>query len=179
MEEILDVDNHPFRKYRKRIGFSFNLIQRLVSWFLFLSSLLVIFGAPWLGIPLTLLFLYGATGSYGMQIQADKDRFREYQSLAGIRWGKWKSLKEYPDVAILTENKGYAVYSQSNRRTADTDLSYGVYLLTPSHRVRVEVSTFKEKQEAKKFAEELAMVLLKKYTVYNPQVSQKTRSRRR
>lgn len=178
MEEILDIDNHPLRKSSRRLGYAFGSIQRGVSAFFLLISVLMIFGVPILGVPLTLFFGFALTSRYGFQIDASKNRFRSYSEAFGIKRGTWQVLSDFPDVAILSTKKGTTTASMSNRTVTSTDVVYEVYMLSETHHTKVQVAEFKDQDKALAFAKEFATVVEKKYARYSPQLSARSRRRR-
>jgi len=178
MEEILDIDNHPLRKSSRRLGYSFGTIPRIGSGVFLFISLLMSFGIPILGIPLSLFFAFALSSSYGFQIDAGRQRFREYSQAFGLKRGEWKNLNDFPFVAILKSQKGHAAASMSNRTVTTTDEFFEIYLLSETHRTKIQVAEFKDLEKAKSFAKEFATVIERKLTTYSPQISSSSRRRR-
>lgn len=178
MEEILDTDNHPLRKSSRRLGYSFGTIPRIGSGVFLFISLLMSLGIPTLGIPLSLFFVFAISSSYGFQIDASRQRFREYSQSFGIKRGKWKNLNDFAFVAILKSQKGHAAASMSNRTVTTTDEFFEIYLLSETHRTKIQVAEFKDIEKAKSFAKEFATVVERKFTTYSPQISPSSRRRR-
>lgn len=118
------------------------------------------------------------TASYGFQLDARNERFREYTSLFGFKRGAWLKLGDYPDLAILSGKKGTTVRSLSNRGTTLTEEVYTVVLLTATHRTRVAVKEFKDHKKAEDFAKDLASSLEKRLTQFAPKISAASRRRR-
>ncbi|MFN2424352.1 MAG: hypothetical protein ABR572_11335, partial [Cryomorphaceae bacterium] len=87
-------------------------------------------------------------------------------------------LSDYPDVAVLSGKKGTTVRSLSNRSTSTAEATFTVHLLTPTHRTRVPIKSFKEPAEAKDFAQHLASSLNKRSTRFSPKISEATMRRR-
>lgn len=178
MERPPDYRTFSSKSYHRRIGFSFHPMVRIVS--IIMAFLLIGFAfiVPILGLPLWVALVYSAFSSYGIQIQNERNRFREYSGFLWMKWGKWFILDDYPDVAILKESEGFTTHSLSDRTTTDTHTQYGVYFLPPDHRKRILAGKFKHRDEAQSFADRLAFDLSKNFTTYNPKISSRSRRRR-
>lgn len=162
-----------------RIGFSFALPVVIVGVIIILAGLISAIESPILGVVLILAGSFIITSSYGTQIDVDKNQFREYGSIFGIKNGEWKSLNKMPNITVLKNRIGVRVYSQSNRSTVNTDDSYEVCLLNESHRAKVTIQKFETEHQALKYGEQLASKLKKEVVHYNPVVSKTTQNRRR
>lgn len=161
-----------------RIGFFFPLpviiIGTLIS-FIGLISLIkiTIFGI--LLIPMLLLFI---TSTYGIDIDYKNKLYREYESYLGFKRGNWKNLDELSFITVLKSRKGMAFYSQSNRRTSLMDDNFEVYLLNETHRRKILIQKFDNKELAKKYTVKISPLIDKEIVQFNPVVSKKTRNRR-
>jgi hypothetical protein len=133
---------------------------------------------PLLGAGIVLLGSFMWSSSYGIQIDVEQNKFREYASIFGIKYGEWKSLDKTPFISIVKGRSGMTVYSRSNRSTSVVDDRYEVCLLNNSHRARVVIQKFENKNTAMNYANEIASKLDKTVVQFNPVVSQKTKSRR-
>ena len=138
----------------------------------------MIFQQGLLGVALLLFFAFIVTAEYGFQMDAAKGQFREFSKVFGIKRGAWKNLSDYPFVAILKSQKGHTTASMSNRTVTTTEPAFEVYLLSETHRSKVQVAEFKDLEKAKSFVKEFATVVKRKYTTYSPQISQSSRRRR-
>jgi hypothetical protein len=178
MQDVLDNDDHPLHKSSRRLGYSFGTIPRIGSGVFLVISLLMMLGIPILGIPLSLFFVFALTSSYGFQIDTAKQRFREYSKAFGIKRGEWKKLDDFPFVAILKSQKGHTAASMSNRTVTTTDEVFEVYLLSETHRTKVQVAEFRNLEKAKSFAKEFATVVEKQLVNYSPQITPSSKKRR-
>ena len=185
------IDDYNFTNhtvdYSFSHGFNFSLTTRVISiilanffGFLFFLSILglVVFGIVFFLI-LTLVFLYLATSTTGVQLCVRTKYIKMYKSYIGIKRGKWKNTNNYTDISILTIRKNITtkpMYATSTitSQTADT----GVYILIPSHRKRQLIKICKGKTEADRLANELATKLNKKIKVFNPKISEATKRKR-
>lgn len=175
---VLDHDNLHSKVQTYRAGFSFAIPIVITGAVIALAGLLIAMISWVIG---SIIFILGGlmfTATYGFQLDARNDRFREYTSIFGIKRGAWLGLSSYPDVAVLSEKKGNTVRSLSNRSTSTAEAMFTVHLLTPTHRTRVPVKSFKDPAEAKDFAHRLASSLRKEFTRFSPKISEATRRRR-
>ncbi|MDX2361944.1 MAG: hypothetical protein QNK23_14130 [Crocinitomicaceae bacterium] len=161
-----------------RLGFSFAVPIVIVGVVITLAGILAAIESPILGIVLVLVGPFFWSGLYGTQIDKSNNRFREYGSMYGVKSGQWKPLDKMPYLTVLKGKSGMTVYSRSNRSTSIIDDRYEVCLLNQSHRTRTTVKKFETKQEAMNYCTTLADDLNKEVVMYNPAVSEKTRSRR-
>jgi len=175
MNKTLDQNDHPLARYARRIGYSFNIWVRMVSFIFALFALFSLFNRPLLGIPVVLILLFVGLSHYGVQVEFNRNRFREYSGFLGLKWGRWMDLSHYPDVAILKENEGYALHSMSNRTTVHTTTQFGVYFLTSSHYKKILIQKFDSLEEAKSFTTEVAQVLGRNPSEYRPKRSSRRR----
>jgi hypothetical protein len=123
-----------------------------------------------------------------VEIDLNQNKFRECGQLFFYKSGKWRNFSSYTDVAILTTrrtiknelnagmNTGTGLYQDS---VSYNEKETAVYILTQSHRHRVLIQVCDSYRVAEVFAEDLATELNKRYTVFNPKVSQVTLDKRR
>lgn len=175
---ILDFKANPFRKFNHHIGFSFPTPVVIASSFFALIGLVVALAYPIVGLLILVFFGYIGTNTYGFEMDTAHKRCREYTAVFGFRRGSCIPLSDLPYVSVLHENMGSSVASLSNRITTYTETKYNVYLLSKTHRTRLLVRIFHQKDEARAFAENLAEGAGLEYAVYSPQVSSRTRERR-
>ena len=124
------------------------------------------------------VFGFVLTSRYGFQIDCTKGKCREYAKAFWIKKGDWKNLTDFPFVAVLKSQKGYTTASMSNRTVTATNPFFEVFLLSETHRTKIQVALFKDLETAKSFAKEFASVVERKYTAYSPQISSSSRRRR-
>jgi len=120
-----------------------------------------------------------------VEISSNSDKFRESVVFFGFKYGKWRSLLNYTDIAILTIRKVIKNEVNIGFNPAYQDpISYyeketGVYMLTKSHRNRVLIKLCKNYKEADTFAKNTANELNKLYTVFNPIISNASLAKRK
>lgn len=163
---------------KNRIGFSFMMPILIVGVTATIAGLVTAIQTPLLGIGLALIGSFIWSSSYGIQINVDQNKFREYASMFGIKYGEWKALEKTPFISVVKGRSGMTVYSRSNRSTSVIDDRYEVCLLNNSHRKRVVIQKFEDKSKALEYANQIASKLDKSVVQFNPVVSQKTKSRR-
>lgn len=151
-----------------------------VGYILSAVSLFIAFLNPLLGIPVLAIGLYLGFGKNGVEIKSNEKSLREYSSLFGLKFGSWKSIENYPDIAVLRNNVVSSAHSITNRSaTTDKNTFFEIYLLDKNHRVKQLVKRMDEFEQALDEAKKLAKKLNVDLKNYNPVISQATRARRR
>lgn len=191
MENEQLIDNIDLKDLKPDLsydnGFNFPTNNRvtagIIGIFFFLGLLTMLNEGKIVGIlffSLTLIpILYVLASKNGMDLSTKENYYKEYISFLGIKTGKWKTAYGLTDIAILTLNKTHTIGNFAAPNIKISDAETGVYLLTPSHRKRKLVSTCKSFKEADELAKKIADKMNKNYTNFNPQISQKTKMRRR
>jgi len=191
MENEQLIDNIDLKDLKPDLsydnGFNFPTNNRvtagIIGIFFFLGLLTMLNEGKIVGIlffSLTLIpILYVLASKNGMYLSTKENYYKEYISFLGIKTGKWKTAYGLTDIAILTLNKTHTIGNFAAPNIKISDAETGVYLLTPSHRKRKLVSTCKSFKEADELAKKIADKMNKNYTNFNPQISQKTKMRRR
>jgi len=164
---------------RNRIGFSFPVPILLIAGLFALAGIVSAVEIPLIGLALISISSIIWSGSYGFEINSKDSTYREYVSIIGIRRGQWFSLEKFPFVAILKVREGTVMYSQTNRSNTLIDDSFGVYLLTSSHRKRVLIKKLDTRIRAERYIGEIAPLINKEITNFSPKLTQKTKMRRR
>lgn len=186
---VLDNDEHDNHTidYTFNHGASFGAPARIAAsifgvFFSIIFFLSIINGAI-LGVFISLLFLipilFVITAHTGVMLCVQSKYFKEYSTFVGVKYGKWKSSRGLTDVAILTIRKRKRVSSAFGAGAIDIEnKETGIYFLIPNHRKRVLIKVCKYKNEADQSGKDLADVLGKKFTVFNPEVSEASKARR-
>ncbi|MFT5778251.1 MAG: hypothetical protein ACI837_001207 [Crocinitomicaceae bacterium] len=119
------------------------------------------------------------SSTYGSQIDLEKNLYREYTAVYGIKRGKWFPLEKMPYLCVLPSRTGTTMYSQSNRATTVIDDTFDICLLNETHRRKIVWNKMGTKNLAVESAETLAKQIGKSVVQYSPVLSDKTRNRRR
>ena len=114
------------------------------------------------------------------QQKASTDRFLKPNCRCGIPPYLRSTVccADFPFVAILKLKKGHVTAGMFNRTVTTTDEFFEIYLLSETHRTKIQVAEFKDLEKAKSFAKEFATVAERKLTTYSPQISSSSRRRR-
>lgn len=131
------------------------------------------------GIGFAVIGGWMAFSTYGMQIDSDHHRFREYGAILGIKYGKWKQQSMFPYMAILGSRKSSLGRSYTGVTTSMQVYSVDLYFLTENHRGKVVIKEFPNSEKAIEFAQELKEITGARLVKYSPEISEKTKARRR
>ena len=139
------------------------------GYILMLVGLITFLGNIWAAFAMILIGIYLAFSFCGIEFDLAKNAYREYSIYFGIHsGGKWKDLSKLTDMSVLQTRVSETTYSRSNRTTTDSDTFYDVFLLSKTHRTKVFVERFKDKNFAFSKAKELSNTLNKEFKKYHP-----------
>ena len=161
-----------------RLGFSFPIILVVGGGLLTIAGIISSIENPLIGVPLIIVGIFFWSSSYGFQIDGSQEQFREYGSMFGIKKGKWYPLEYVPYISVLKSRIGMRIYSASSYSTTKMDDSYQVCLLNKTHRKKVVVKEFENREQAIRYAEKISSQFNKPVVTYSPVLSKKTRKRR-
>ncbi|MCD6066575.1 MAG: hypothetical protein K0S33_1401 [Bacteroidetes bacterium] len=85
-------------------GFFFPFTARIFSGILMMFALLAMMNSLFFGILLVFIFALPFTVHKGAEFDRNKNSFRTYVSVYGIRAGKWLSLDDFPHICLLRRN---------------------------------------------------------------------------
>jgi hypothetical protein len=187
--DVLDDGNmiSHTNDYNLKHGPSFGVPARLAAsiftFFFLMMFCVVMVNRSLVGILIVFFFLlplsFVLTAHTGVILSIKSKYFKEYSTYLGIKFGKWKSSKGLTDVAVLTIRKTKRVSSTFGGGVIDIEnKETGVYFLIRSHRKRVLINICKSKYEADRSGQDLANVMDKTFTIFNPQVSEASKARR-
>ena len=124
-----------------------------------------------IGSIFTLIGLFVGFTKSGVQINVDDFSYRAYNSFAGLKQGKWKSLRPYKYTTLLVSKEVSATLSASNRRAVTgTNIFYDVCLLTDNHLNKLVIKRIKNKELAVPEMKELSVLLNLPLTKYKPKL---------
>ena len=122
-----------------------------------------------IGIPIILLGIYLSFSTSGIEIDIDNKKFRDYAVYFGLRkGGKWRDLSKYPDLCLLKTRESTTTFARSNASVTYKDNYYDLFLMTSTHRSKVFIERFKNKDSAHIKARELERILGKELKTYSP-----------
>jgi hypothetical protein len=102
-----------------------------------------------LGPLFTLMGIFFGFTRSGIQINLNNKTYRSYNSLFGLRQGKWQSLEAYVQMTLLKSSEKSAVMSASNRRTETaSDIFYDIVLLNQNQLRQLKIKRLKDKDKA-------------------------------
>ena len=163
-----------------RIGFSFPTPVVGVGIFMAIAGLFFAATESVLsGLVIAIIGGFLCANSYGTELDMNLKKYREYTAVYGLKTGEWKLLKTRPFIGVLTSRSSQKTYSRSNRSTTLMTDSFDVCLLNQNHREKTVVKKLDTRKNALKYAEELASLLGVEIVQYNPEISEKTKARRR
>lgn len=102
----------------------------------------------------------------GTEIDTEKRKFREYNRWFGIfKTGKWQTFDIYLGVTLVSLNKVYRIYSQSNRGNSSTQKEFWIYFVDKAKKPAIPLKKCKNHEQAQTSMDELAIWL--KMPVYS------------
>lgn len=162
---------------KNKFGKVFGSGIRGASFLFFAVGLLVIFTDAAeilirsIAIGLLILFFSGMILflTNGILVDLKNKRIREYYKYLFLHYLKeWKSIEDYPFVAILSFNMSSITSSRSNRANTITEKQHQVYLLNERHTQKKLIHTFLDSKQAIEFAKMITTKLDLQLTQYNP-----------
>ena len=147
------------------VGILFGLFSLIESW---------VIGLVYISISVMLSFNTGT-----LEIDVEKRRRRNFPFLFGLKLGSWSSIKEYTEIAVLRSTLSEKTFGgRTSVSVTTTDVVFDICIMNSSHRKKLVIKQFDDKELAQNELSQLAKSLQLTATKYNPVVSQKTRSRR-
>jgi hypothetical protein len=108
----------------------------------------------------------------GMLIDPANNKYKNYTSLFGIRFGSWQSFADYPYIAILRSHISTTAFSKANRpATTSKETYYDICLLKEKHLQKLMIKRCRKEEEAIAEVKLLVEKLDKKLTAYKPEIS--------
>lgn len=142
------------------------------------AGILTLVGLPPVGVIVIAASIYISFSFAGSQLDVQQRAFRLYNSYFWIKTGQWKSLDNYPDIAILTRREVTTMYGLSSLSSSAEDEHQDICLLNQTHRIKHTIVRCKNRKEAIEEAQKIADALGLRLTTYQPKISDKTRERR-
>lgn len=134
-----------------------------------IAGLLAISTFITLGILFILFGSFVAFTRSGIQINIQNNTYRSYNSIFGLKQGKWKSLSDWTYITLLKNITQTAVFSMSNRQTlTPSELFYDITIFDSSYRKKMAIKRLKSKEDAIKDLKELSSILNLSIVRYPP-----------
>lgn len=157
---------------------AFPIIMVVIGFLLIPCGLLLILSLKENNIILgSILFLSGCVGALsrtGFEIDFVNKRLNNYNILfLFYKMNRWTDISGYAYTAVLRFKFGTRTFYGMTTISVDSpeEYRYHVFLLSESHRHRLEITLFQDQEEAVKFAHWLGERLEIEYDVYNPETS--------
>lgn len=123
------------------------------------------------GAGFIVLALFGGLLSFthfGVLINTNDKTYKQYTSVYWVKFGKWKSIDEYPYLTILEVTEKRVTRSLSNSGFATRNMVFRVTLLNHNHYKKLLLKQLKDRDKAHELAEELARGLEIEKVIYSP-----------
>lgn len=122
------------------------------------------------------IIVFGVYFYFANNLSAGRDVSRwEVTDIKGL---DEERLQMFPEVCLLVNAVGRTTLSRSNRSTTERMKLYSVYLLSPTHRIKLKVFSSEYSSEAKKELVRISEEYNKPIVRYSPKLSEKTRRRK-
>lgn len=109
----------------------------------------------------------------GVEVCFETNRIRNYVIVYGIKRGKWKSLDQYTDIAVLSGRYKSTTFSRANTSSTYRGTFFKVYLLSKTHYNKFLLFAFNDLDKAKSTAKEYGKKLNKELTTYQPDLNRR------
>lgn len=137
----------------------------------FLISIIGLFGVLSIGVKSLIILIVGLGVSftrYGVLIDVNQKRLKEYTSVYWIKFGNWEPLENYPYLTVLEIIENQAMYSRANVKHSNKGMVFRITLLNENHYLKLLLKTLKDKDLAHKEAEEIADKIKVEKMIYSP-----------
>lgn len=117
--------------------------------------------------------------SNGLEIDIQNNQYRDYKKLFSKKRGSWKSLDKFTDIVIQSKSGSKSVLGM--RLTAEIKIKmviHTVYLMDENHMKKIFLKSLPNYEEAKKFAEDIAVQSNFPIASFNP-ISARTNTKGR
>ena len=156
-------------------GFSFPIPVLINGLIFFLFSFAVIPENMILGLILLVLGSLIIFNTVGIEISGETKMIKQYTRVFGIKFGKWQSVDNYTCISLLNVRMRSRTYGGSSNRSVQTSSNKTIiYLLNDSHLKKLAIV-----EAGISEAEEISKLLDLPIVKYSPQISSKSRARRR
>lgn len=137
----------------------------------YVISLIGIIGIFTKGIE-TIIICFAGLGlsftRYGVLIDKENLKLKEYLEIFWFKKGNWKSMELYPYLSVLEISQKSSTYSQANVEYTSREMVFRITLLNKNHYEKITLKQLENKEKAHKEAEKIATDLKIKKVIYSP-----------
>ncbi|HPF96788.1 MAG TPA: hypothetical protein PLZ00_05155 [Mangrovimonas sp.] len=137
----------------------------------YLITLIGLIGISTSGIQTLFISLIGLGISftrYGVLIDVENRRLKQYNSVFWIKFGNWELLDYYPYVTVLEITERQSMYSRAQVEQSSRDLVFRVTLLNDNHYKKVLLKQLNYRELAHLEAEKVALAIGVEKVIYSP-----------
>ena len=160
-----------------RIGYVFQPAQRFAGWVLIVSGLATAYVQSPIAILISVFGVVVALLKKFVDVDPERHKIRISKSFFSfLPSGKWHGLQNYPFVTLMRRTLSSSVtnYGGQQSTSSGSNIYYDVLLLSNSHRSKIVINRFSDRDAAQSYANEIAKLLAREVVPYKPQ---KVRSR--
>ncbi|MDX8338614.1 hypothetical protein SLH46_05440 [Draconibacterium sp. IB214405] len=134
---------------------------RFIGFYFVIATVMALFNQAWVLFSIHFVLGWFLLGSYsGVDIDTEKQQFRSFNMWFGVvKTGKWKSVHNFVGLTLVSMNKVYSLYSQSNRSTTSRKKEFRIYFVNEKKRPAIAVKKCVTHDEGQKCMDELAIWL--------------------
>ena len=121
---------------------------------------------------------YFCFSRYGVQIDWDKQRIREFSTYFGVKKGKWLDLNIFKGVAVLQSNHIGRGFSRAQVGITFKETFFNVTILDKKHLKKLVIRRFGSNAEAVAFMKQFSELSKIEVVKYAPQLSKQSIERK-
>jgi len=167
---------------KEKIGASFTKSFKIAGLLAIAVGILtIILGVSYFfifGIILIVLGVIVNTAYYGIEINKNTHKFREFTNILGLTFGQFNNISDYVYVSTIQAQHGYKIYGSSNISTSVSEKKYDVCLFDKTFRKKAIMKICDTVNEASEFANKISQETGLELSKYNPPISDSTLNRR-
>jgi hypothetical protein len=111
---------------------------------------------------------------YGIEIDKENLKYKEYSNILGITFGKCKEISDYSYVSIVKSEHGFRIYAFSTVSISASDKKYDVCFFNRTYRKKVLIKICNTEENATRYAKKLSKETGLEHTKYSPKISKST-----
>lgn len=137
----------------------------------YIIAVIGVFGVFSIGLKSLFFFLVGLGISFtrfGVLIDTEHKRLKEYTRVFWVKFGKWELLDDYPFITVLEIRESVAMFSNANVKHTHKNLMFKITLLTENHYEKILLKSMKDRDLAHHQAKEIAANINVEKVIYSP-----------